>query len=110
MEHYILANVRAFCAALVDRSSGSPKTQEKSQKDWSSPRNMTDWCSYLTFDVLGDLSFGKSFEMLGKDDNRFVVDLVNHAAHRHLIVGDCLVRFEIGDRSLIPVWDTAPDP
>ncbi|KAL8746409.1 MAG: hypothetical protein Q9190_001583 [Brigantiaea leucoxantha] len=87
MEHYILANVRAFCAALVDRSSGSPKTQEKSQKDWSSPRNMTDWCSYLTFDVLGDLSFGKSFEMLGKDDNRFVVDLVNHAAHRHLICG-----------------------
>lgn len=25
---------------------------------------MTDWCNYYSFDVMGDLSFGKSFNML----------------------------------------------
>jgi len=29
-----------------------------------SPTNMTDWFNFYSFDVMGDLAFGKSFNML----------------------------------------------
>jgi len=84
MEKYILANVRTFCNALggeaVDLSA------EKG-KGWGTPQNMADWCNYLTFDIMGDLVFGKAFGMLERPDNRFAIDLIGNAAHRHLICG-----------------------
>ena len=84
MEKYILANVRTFCTAL----GSSPRMlSEKEEKGgWSKPQNMADWCSYLTFDVMGDLCFGKAFEMLEREENRHVIDLIGSAAHMHLIV------------------------
>ncbi len=93
MEKYILANVRTFCSALGSTPSfaGPEKTGEKRQ--WSVAQNMADWCNYLTFDVMGDLCFGKAFEMLENQTNRHVIDLIGSAAHMHLIVS-----FTIFDR------------
>ncbi|QSZ31009.1 hypothetical protein DSL72_000570 [Monilinia vaccinii-corymbosi] len=83
MERYILANVRTFCNNL-----GQPKASaEKSAGGWSVAQNMADWCNYLTFDVMGDLCFGKAFEMLENASNRHVIDLIGNAAHTHLITG-----------------------
>jgi hypothetical protein len=53
---------------------------------WGQAKNMADWCNYLTFDVMGDLAFGKAFGMLERPDNRFALSLVGSAAQRHLIV------------------------
>ena len=86
MEKYILGNVRTFCSALGSKSSFmTEKAGEKGQ--WSVAQNMADWCNYLTFDVMGDLCFGKAFEMLENHTNRHVIDLIGSAAHMHLIVG-----------------------
>ncbi|KAF7885216.1 hypothetical protein EAF00_011034 [Botryotinia globosa] len=83
MEKYILANVRTFCTNL-----GQPRASaEKSTGGWSVAQNMSDWCNYLTFDVMGDLCFGKAFEMLENASNRHVIDLIGNAAHTHLITG-----------------------
>lgn len=85
MEKYILGNVRSFCSAL----GPAPKSMgEKgaSKGEWSVAQNMSDWCNYLTFDVMGDLCFGKAFEMLEHHENRHVIDLIGSAAHMHLIV------------------------
>jgi cytochrome P450 len=41
----------------------------------------------LTFDVMGDLCFGKAFGMLERPDAHFAVELIGKAAHRHLICG-----------------------
>jgi cytochrome P450 len=30
---------------------------------WTQPQNMCDWVNWLVFDILGDLCFGKSFDM-----------------------------------------------
>jgi len=81
MERYILANIRSFCDAL---GAESPNASEK--KGWTTGRNMADWCNYLTFDIMGDLCFGKAFGMLERPDNRFAIELIGNAAHRHLIV------------------------
>ncbi|RDW60060.1 putative cytochrome P450 67 [Coleophoma crateriformis] len=92
MENHILANVRTFCLQLGRRSIPRGKTNESIEKyesrdQWSTAKNMADWCNYLTFDVMGDLCFGKAFGMLERDENRHVVDLIGNAAHSHLITG-----------------------
>ncbi|KAL2067540.1 hypothetical protein VTL71DRAFT_1965 [Oculimacula yallundae] len=85
MERYILANVRTFC----DKLGAKPALVEKSgaKGQWSVAQNMADWANYLTFDVMGDLCFGKAFEMLEHEENRHVIDLIGNAAHMHLILG-----------------------
>jgi cytochrome P450 len=37
--------------------------QIKPGSEWSTPLNMADEVNYLVFDILGDLCFGKSFDM-----------------------------------------------
>lgn len=85
MEKYILGNVRTFCTALGARPQSFAEKQLP-KGEWGPPQNMTDWCNYLTFDVMGDLCFGKAFEMLEHHENRNVIDLLGNAAHMHLIV------------------------
>lgn len=79
MERYILGNVRTFCEQIGLAGQGE-------KKGWTAPKNMSDLCSYLAMDILGDLSFGKAFHMLESPDNRFALDLVEAATTRHLIV------------------------
>jgi len=86
MERYILGNVRTFTKALGQKSSTYLSEKSSGDKEWSVAQNMADWCNYLTFDVMGDLCFGKAFEMLERPDNHHVIDLLGSAAHMHLIV------------------------
>ncbi|KAJ4357742.1 uncharacterized protein N0V89_002318 [Didymosphaeria variabile] len=79
LEKYILANVRTACRLLGEKKGG--------EKGWNDPWNAADWCNWLVFDIMGDLVFGKTFGMLESPVNRFAVDLVGNAAHRHLICG-----------------------
>ena len=88
MERYVTGNIRTFCEKLGGKGQqGAVVLAEKQNtKGWSQPQNMADWCNYLTFDVMGDLCFGKAFEMLERPENRHVIDLIGNAAHMHLIV------------------------
>ena len=43
--------------------------------------------SYLSFDLMAELVFGKAFQMLDLVDHRFIIDLIQVAAFR---VGVCL--------------------
>lgn len=81
MERYVLANVRAFCQQI---GAGAEAAAER--KGWTAPKNMADWCNYLSMDILGDLCFGKAFHMLERPDNRYALELVSLATTRHLIV------------------------
>ncbi|KAG9239855.1 cytochrome P450 [Calycina marina] len=85
MERYILGNVRTFTKALGKKPLSHSKS--KADGEWSVAQNMANWCNYLTFDVMGDLCFGKAFEMLEKPENHHVIDLLGSAAHMHLILG-----------------------
>jgi cytochrome P450 len=95
-ERYILVHVREFCENL-GRGGGDGQQERKDEKDekdkgtfFSSSVNFADQANYLTFDTLGDLCFGKSFNMLLRPDNRFAIDLIGSAARRHLICGTYL--------------------
>lgn len=76
MEDLVLGNIEIFAEEVERRS-----VREKKGID------MGDMFSWLTFDVMGELCFGKSFGMLRDETTRFVTHLIAQAAHSHYIVG-----------------------
>jgi cytochrome P450 len=72
MESQVVDHVQKWCNLLGKRAT---------KGDWSEGRNMSTWADYLTFDVLSDLSFGKSLEISEKEDNRFIMDLLLKTTH-----------------------------
>ncbi|KAL7268806.1 hypothetical protein RUND412_008553 [Rhizina undulata] len=48
---------------------------------------MSEWADYLTFDIMGELSFGKTFGMLEREEIRYMPDIINESTHRALICG-----------------------
>jgi len=87
MERFLIGNIDLFCANIAPANDSAPShPASDNTKGWSEPRCMTDWCSYLAMDILGDLCFGKAFNMLEREDNRYALDLVTAATKRHLLV------------------------
>ncbi|KUJ17796.1 cytochrome P450 [Mollisia scopiformis] len=85
MEKYILTNIRSFCSKIGTQSGLANSSGAKG--GWGNPLNMADWCNYLTFDVMGELAFGKAFDMLEHEEERHVIKLVANASWMHLILG-----------------------
>ena len=67
MEAYVLEQIREWCTKLGDNTA---------PERWSESRNMANMADYLTFDVLGELCYGKTFGMLSREGNRYVADLL----------------------------------
>lgn len=89
MENHILAHIRQFCQNLAGLTTfGNLSNVEN--KGYGEAIEISDQANYLTFDIMGDLCFGKAFGMLEHPDNRFAIDLIGNAAHRHLICGTYL--------------------
>jgi cytochrome P450 len=72
LEPVVLKQTNLFLQGLAASSKGS----DASIGQWSAPVNLTLWCKYLTLDILGTFSFGKSFDVLTKPDNRFILDAI----------------------------------
>lgn len=91
MEKHLLSHIRQFCQNLGERNLITFSTQQLEEKSqWTPAKNVSDQANYMTFDIMGDLCFGKAFGMLERPDNRFAIDLIGNAAHRHLICGTYL--------------------
>jgi cytochrome P450 len=76
MESVMLLHVRQLCSIL------GGERKENGETKW----NMADWFSYLSYDVMGELCFGKSYDMLVDGARRGVIALVDRAAFRHYVV------------------------
>lgn len=88
MEYLMLENIRRFCAIIGGDEGGDVHggafINENGKKVW----NLADWFGYLTYDVMGELCFGKTFGMLIESGKRGVISLVDRAAYRHYVVSD----------------------
>jgi cytochrome P450 len=71
MEEYFLTHIRTFCSKLG--SAGKPL-------------DMTDWCGFLAFDIMGELCFGKTFGILHDGENMFIKDVMEKSAGMSLLV------------------------
>ncbi|KAL8841180.1 MAG: hypothetical protein Q9170_001034 [Blastenia crenularia] len=74
MEELILDNVTSFCNQLVN--AASPDAAEPVNGGWSAGRNMTDWLARLTFDIIGDLCFGRKWNVVNAKRNRSFLDAI----------------------------------
>lgn len=90
VEDFVLVHIQEYIERLTTKSSDRHEPPLSGEKNgWTDGKDLSKWSSYLGFDVMGDLSFGKSFGMLGNHpENREACFLLEQAARRHNIVRD----------------------
>ena len=78
MEEHILLNVRNFCDIMGDKfdMQGDVMGAFDRCDEWTTPKNMTRWAGCLTFDIMGDICFSHSFDMLKREENRFILHML----------------------------------
>ena len=64
----ILKNMRKLCSVLYDHGS--------TEKGWSSSTNVTNVVSYTVSDIMGDVTFSRSWNTQESEENRYVLDLL----------------------------------
>lgn len=72
----MISNADRWCELIAEEIDEADEDADES--GWSSkPLNVADWVNYLVFDILGDLCFGKSFDMKERDnDMKYVPHLM----------------------------------
>lgn len=87
LESLVLKNVEIFFRAVEERMAKGKEGAEKFVgKNGKSGLDMGEMFTWLTYDVLGELCFGKAFGMLVDESQRFVAGLIDNATHNHHIV------------------------
>ena len=81
MEDHVLINVRNFCNQMIRRDpleskNGVELKENGSLTKWGRANNMSLWTAYLTFDVMGDICFSQSFNMLESSDNHYMLKVL----------------------------------
>lgn len=61
-ETFVVKHVDRWTELIIDGNDG---------KEWTAPQNMSNLAEYLVFDLMGDLSFGTSFDLKEVGENRF---------------------------------------
>ncbi len=79
MEDSILTNVRKFCQHLLD---------EKPSRGWNEPKNMTEWIAYVTSDIMGEITFDRSWNPIERDENRHILRIISQGVAGLNLVGD----------------------
>lgn len=89
MEDLMLIHIRQLCAVLSEEPqyvSNIILPNEYKTEKGQIVRNMSNWLGFMTYDVMGELCFGKSFNLLIDGAKRKMVHLVDRAAYRHYVV------------------------
>ena len=55
--------------------------------DWTPPKNVGDLATFYGFDFVSDLGYGRAFDMLGKEDNRWISGVLKSASRFLYYVG-----------------------
>ncbi|KAK2745928.1 hypothetical protein FQN55_006000 [Onygenales sp. PD_40] len=67
-ETYVHQNVDLWCKYIAQDAS--------EPGSWTPAKNMSDWCNYLSYDVMGDWTFGKRFHCIESNEHRYVPKLL----------------------------------
>lgn len=67
MDSRIAVHVRKFCDIVFSKEA----------KTLGKPMDMSEWCSYLTFDLMADLVFSASYNLLGNERFRHMPHVID---------------------------------
>jgi cytochrome P450 len=97
-EPLILKHVEQLCS-VVAPGSGSPVDSE----GWSEGFNVATSVSYLTFDMITNMLLGRSYNLLGCDTYRWVVNAIKTSNKRvSVVVQAPIITFKRLDKKLFP--------
>ncbi|KAH8812524.1 cytochrome P450 [Xylogone sp. PMI_703] len=85
MEKYIIPHIEDFFASAARESNALNSGSDQASHSWTA--DLGKWGNYLTFDVMGDLVFGRDFGMVAGQESRELPDIIDGATHRELIAG-----------------------
>ncbi|KAI1774678.1 cytochrome P450 [Hypoxylon cercidicola] len=74
------ASMRSFEPAMVEQVDKF--IQSLARDDQQQPINVKDRCSYLSFDIIGLLSFGYALNLQSDEQNQFLAEQLAHGNHR----------------------------
>ena len=77
LQPYMLKHIQTFTSRLSSSIKDS---------GFGGYLNISHWANYLTFDVMGEIAFGKDFNMLNDDSMRTLPGVIDRNVHRQLIV------------------------
>ncbi|GAA91337.1 cytochrome P450 monooxygenase [Aspergillus luchuensis IFO 4308] len=77
MEGRIQQNISSFLDILA--------TDSGSESEWSSPKDISQICDWLAFDIITDLSYGNDLDMLNSPQMRWFPSVVRKISQRSLI-------------------------
>ncbi|GLA64709.1 hypothetical protein AtubIFM54640_006433 [Aspergillus tubingensis] len=84
MEDRIQEKISSFVDNLL--------TDTNSESGWSSPKNISQMCDWLAFDIITDLSYGNDLDMLNSTEMRWFPSVIRKISQRSLIFKlDCLL-------------------
>ncbi|KIY03472.1 uncharacterized protein Z520_00163 [Fonsecaea multimorphosa CBS 102226] len=73
-EEFMIEKIDILCKQLI-----SPSTEKA--------KDMSLWLNYLAYDIMGEVVFGKSFDMLTNPSLRYVLDLIDSMVFSTLLGG-----------------------
>jgi hypothetical protein len=99
MEELILRNIRIFCEALGQSSPEYDQSVLGEDERWGEPKNLTDYAGYLSFDIMGDICFSSSFNMLRSEANRYILRVLPEGVNGLNVCGwmPMILRLKIGN-------------
>ncbi|KAF2181847.1 cytochrome P450 [Zopfia rhizophila CBS 207.26] len=83
-EPYMLEIINRFCDRLLqtveeenaDMANGESKDSTSADSTWKTSRNMSEWCNYLAFDLMASFIFSGKYNMLEREQYRYVVKVI----------------------------------
>lgn len=81
LEDRILRNVDIFTSVLDPCDDAS-----LGDKEWGSPKLMSHLSTWLTFDIIGEITYAKSFDLLRSPKLRWIPSVYNHMSRRGMMV------------------------
>lgn len=66
---FVINNITAWLQRLGEKTDP--------QNEWSDPKQMSEWTSFLYYDITGDLAFGSSFQAIDRGECSVAKDVVS---------------------------------
>lgn len=83
IEEKIIGHIRRLTACFCPKNIES---LAKESDGWLSPINVAPLCDWFAFDLIGDITYGSSFEMLDSPQKRWVRPVYTKLSHRGAMV------------------------
>ncbi|KAG6364817.1 hypothetical protein INS49_006421 [Diaporthe citri] len=103
----MFAIINRFCDRLLqtaeEEASDNSTCGNLGQSDWTNPRNMADWCNWLTFDLMFSFIFTDKYNMLERQQYRYIPKVIEASNIRvsALLQAPILKMFRV-DKLLFP--------